>query len=90
MLTLPALVFGSLLAVLYGSLFHFWKGGGLLRLLADLLLAFVGFWLGHGLANLQHWQWDLVGALHFGAATAGSLLFLAAGQALTPQPPATK
>ncbi len=84
MTPLPSLVFGFLIATLYGSLFHVWKGGSLLRLLADIVLAWAGFWGGHALAVSQGWQWGTLGVLHLGAASAGSAAFLLAGHLLAP------
>jgi len=83
-MTTPALVFGFLLATLYGSLFHFWKGGSLSRLLADIVMAWLGFWGGHALAISEEWHWGMVGVLHVGAATLGSLALLSLGHILAP------
>jgi len=82
-MTLPAFVFGSLLATLYGSLLHFWKGGTLTHLVVDLILAWLGFWGGHALATAEGWQWGMLGTLHLGAATLGSVLLLGIGYLLT-------
>jgi len=83
-MTLPSFVFGALLATLYGSLFHLWKGGSLLRLLADLIFAWLGFWGGHALAAAQGWSWGMIGSLHFLIATLTSLAALLAGHLLLP------
>ena len=83
-MTLPALLFGITLAALYGSLFHLWKGGNPARLLADLLIAEIGFWAGHSVAAIQHWQWGTFGVLHLFTATAGSVLLLMLGDFLLP------
>ncbi len=79
---LPSLIFGFLLATLYGSLFHLWKGGALARLLADIVLAWLGFWGGHTIAASQGWHWGMLGVLHLGAATLGSLALLGLGHVL--------
>ncbi len=86
-MTLPAFVFGALLATLYGSLFHLWKGGSPLRLLADLIFAWLGFWGGQALAAAQGWQWGMVGPLHFLVASLFALVALAGGHLLLPPPP---
>lgn len=86
-MTLPAFLFGSLLALLYGAVFHLWKDGGFLRLVADLLLGLLGFWAGHGFAAFLGWRWDLVGVLHFWAGTFAAVAFLLAGHVLAQQPP---
>jgi len=78
-MTLPSLVLGIVLSTLYGAGFHLWKGGGLGRLIFYIGLSWAGFWLGHFLANLGGWSFDRVGALHVGAASLSSFVFLGAG-----------
>ncbi len=85
-MTFPAFLFGTLLALLYGAVFHLWKNGGPFHLLADLALGWAGFWSGHLLAAFLGWQWDLVGVLHFWVGTAAAAAFLLAGHFLM-QPP---
>jgi ABC-type Na+ efflux pump permease subunit len=82
-MTLPALVFGVLLAALYAAIFHFWKADSLKRLLLYLLLSEVGFWGGHTLASVLNWVFASVGPLHAGLATLGSALFLFVGRWLS-------
>ena len=82
-MTLPALIFGVILSTFYGAAFHFWKDGGLGRLVLYLLLGWVGFWVGHFLAAYSKWSFDSLGALHFGTATVGALAFLAVGHWLS-------
>jgi hypothetical protein len=78
-MTIPAVLLGLILSTLYGAGFHLWKGGGLGRLILYLILAWLGFWSGHLLANLLGWTFDRVGGLHAGAASVGSVLFLLVG-----------
>jgi uncharacterized membrane protein YeaQ/YmgE (transglycosylase-associated protein family) len=73
-----------LISSLYGTVFHFWKRGGLGRLLYYLVLGWIGFWAGQLLASRLGWQFDSLGALHLGTATAGSFLFLFIGNWLSP------
>jgi len=82
-MTFPAFVFGFLVATLLGAAFHLWRGGGLGRLLLYLILAWLGFLAGQGLAGHFAWTFARVGPLHLGAAVAGSLLFLGAGHWLS-------
>ena len=82
-MTLPALVFGILLSTVYGTAFHFWKGGSLNRLLLYVILAWVGFWGGHIGAGLLGWHFATIGPLNAGLATVGSLIFLLAGDWLS-------
>ncbi len=78
-MTLPIVVFGVLLASLYGALFHLWRNGGLGRLILYLLLSWGGFIVGEVVGSALGWTFWSVGALHIGSATIGSILFLAAG-----------
>ena len=65
-MTLPAFLFGLLISTLMGAVFHLWKNGGLGRLLLYLILAWVGFWAGHLLANRFSLTFGSVGPLHLG------------------------
>jgi uncharacterized membrane protein YeaQ/YmgE (transglycosylase-associated protein family) len=78
-MTLPSFLLGMLISTLYGIVFHFWKRGGLGRMLFYLFLGWAGFWAGHFLASRLDWQFDSLGPLHLGTATAGSFLFLFLG-----------
>ena len=62
-MTLPALLFGFLVSTLMGAVFHLWKDGGLGRLLLYVILAWVGFWGGHILANVLGWTFGSLGPL---------------------------
>jgi len=78
-MSIPTLFFGLVLSTLYGSLFHLWRGGNAGRLFLYLLLAWVGFWLGHLAGNYLNLSFDLIGQLHVVLATLGSIAFLAIG-----------
>jgi hypothetical protein len=78
-MTMPGVVFGLVIATVYGAAFHAWRGGNAARLAADLLLSWVGFWLGQVLAALTGWQFGQVGTVYFGMATLGSAGLLALG-----------
>ena len=80
-MTFPSFLLGVVLSTLYGAAFHLWKGGKLARLIFYLILGWVGFWLGHLAASLLGWTFDRLGALHVGAASAMSIIFLG-GRAL--------
>lgn len=82
-MNIPALLFGIILSTLYGAAFHVWKGGGPRRILLYLGLAWAGFWVGHVLGSIGKLSFENVGALHVGAGTAGSLLFLFVGHWLS-------
>jgi len=78
-MNLPILLLGFVISTLYGALFHFWKGGSILRMVLLLILSWIGFWVGHivgGLLNISFWT---VGILNAGMATVGSAVFLFVG-----------
>jgi len=77
--TMPALFFGLVAAILYGSLFHLVRGGGLGRLVLYLALSGIGFAGGQLVATWRGWRLFLIGPLDIGAATIGSVLVLAVG-----------
>ena len=45
-MTFPAIIYGIILSTVYGTAFHFWKGGSLNRLFLYVLLSWLGFWAG--------------------------------------------
>jgi hypothetical protein len=83
-MTLPSLLVGIVISSLYGAVFHLWRGGNLGRLLLYLVLAWIGFWLGHTLANLYGLDILVLGPLQFGAATVGAAIILGFGSWLIP------
>ena len=75
-MTLPAFLYGCLIAVLMGSLFHLWKGGGFWHIVMFLLFSIAGFWLGHLAAvyfDVDLWN---VGPIRFAPALLLSVVFL--------------
>jgi hypothetical protein len=82
-MNMTVILLGFVISTLYGAIFHFWKGGSLSHLLLLLVLAWVGFWVGHlvgGLIDFSFWK---IGILNTGMATAGSAVFLFAGNWLS-------
>jgi hypothetical protein len=82
-MTLPALIFGFLLASLYGAIFHMFLGGGMGRLVLFLILGWLGFLTGQILASNLGWTFDQVGTIHLGTASLTSFIFLAVGNWLS-------
>ncbi len=78
-MTLPALLFGFILAALYGAGFHFWKADELKKILLYLVLSEIGFWSGHALGSYLGWAFAPIGPLYAGMATLGSVVFLFGG-----------
>jgi len=78
-MTWPAFLLGFLLSSLYGALFHLIRGGSGGRLLLYLVLAWIGFWVGHFSAVALGLTFASLGPLRLGIASLGSLLFLGIG-----------
>lgn len=81
----PVLLLGFIISILYGSLFHLWRGGGPARLLYYLILSVSGFWAGHFIATYFNLTFDSLGQIHLGSASLGSVLFLIGGYWLAPR-----
>lgn len=82
-MTVPALLFALLVALLYGALYHFVRGGGFGRLLLFFILSMIGFALGHLVGLWRGWFWIPVGSINLGLSSIGSLLILVFGDWLT-------
>ena len=82
-MTLPALLFGALIASIYGAVYHLIRDGRPGRLLLYLVFSWIGFAAGHLLAAWRGWLFLPVGPINFGLATLGSLLLLVAGDVAT-------
>ncbi len=65
-MTFPAIILGFVIASLIGSLFHLWRGGGLLRLILYIVFSWTGFWLGQYVAARYSITFWSVGSLHVG------------------------
>ena len=76
-LTLPAFLFGSLLALLLGAAVHFWQGGNWKYLLLYISISWFGFWIGHFLAKALNWTFFQLGPVNLLIALFGDLLGLA-------------
>jgi hypothetical protein len=72
---LPGVVLGLLFALLVGFIFHFWRGGGMLRLLTIIIFSMIGFSLGHWLGVSLDSTFLRVGWVNLGFGIAGSILF---------------
>lgn len=82
-MTLPAFLFGMLIATVYGSAFHLFRGGGFGRLILDIIFSWVGFWCGHFLASRADWIFWSIGPLNLGMATVGSIIGIILGYWIT-------
>jgi hypothetical protein len=82
-MTLPIFVFALLIALLYGALYHFIRGGNGWRLLLYFGLSILGFFIGQKIGTWQGWEFFLLGSLNLGFGTLGSILFLIVGEWLS-------
>lgn len=82
-MTIPALLFAILLALLYGALYHLLRGGGFWRLVLFLGLSVLGFGAGHLVGLWRGWVFLPVGSLNLGMSTVGSILILLVGDWLS-------
>lgn len=78
-MTLPAILFGLLVALLYGATYHLIRGGGFWRLLLYLGMGLFGFVMGHLVGLWRGWVWIPLGQLNLGLSTLGSILILVLG-----------
>lgn len=74
-LTLPVILFGSLIALLIGALVHLIAGGKLLRLIFSMLFALIGFWAGNYLADRLSLEILKYGLVSYGSSVVNSLIF---------------
>ncbi len=79
-MTLPTFLFAILIALLYGALYHFIRGGNGWRLLLYFGLSILGFMAGLWIGAWRQWQFILLGSLNLGMGTIGSILFLSVGE----------
>jgi hypothetical protein len=82
-MTIPNLLFALLLALLYGSLYHFLRGGGFWRLVLYLGLSILGFAFGHLIGLWRGWAFMQMGSLNLGMSSTGSMVILVFGDWLS-------
>ncbi len=79
----PAILLGFVVASLLGAFYHLWRGGGPVRIVFYLLMAWLGFALGTYFAHLRGWVLWMIGQVDVGFGALGALLILALGDWLT-------
>jgi len=82
-MTLPSLLFALLVGLLYGALYHLFRGGGFWRLLFYLSLSVFGFAVGHLVGLWRGWIFIPLGSLNFGMSSICSLIILVIGDWLS-------
>lgn len=82
-MTFPSFLMGSLIAMIFGSAFHFWRGGKFGKLLLFILFAIIGFWVGHLAGLLLGWRFLPLGPLNLGISVIFTILALFLGNWLS-------
>lgn len=77
--TLPAILFGGLIATFLGTAFHLIRGGGFGQLFIYILLSWIGFWGGHFLSEQLDFSLINLGSLNLGTAILASILLMIIG-----------
>lgn len=77
-MNISSYLFGFIIATLLGALFHIWRDGGIGRLLLYLVLSWIGFLVGHWVANSFGLKIMSLGSVNLAGGIIGSvaLLFL--------------
>ena len=71
-----AVIYGFLIATFLGAAFHFWKGGGGGRLVINMILSWLGFFLGNWIGTSQGLSFLMIGPISGGFGVLGSLILL--------------
>ncbi len=82
-MTPPSLLFGFLIPMLYGAIFHFLRGGVGGRPLRYLIFSLAGFWIGQFVGDVFSLHLFGLGSIHLGVATIGSMIVLFLGHWLS-------
>ena len=76
-LTFPSFLFGCMIALLLGAVYHLWQGGDWKKLLLAEIASVLGFWAGHFLGFLFRWEVLNLGAIYLIQALIGSVIAIA-------------
>ena len=72
---LPGIFLSLLFSLLIGFIFHFWRGGGILRLITIIILSVFGFSLGQWIGFTIESNFLKVGWVYLGFGIIGSIIF---------------
>jgi hypothetical protein len=75
-MTTPAYLISIILATLYGTVFHLYKGGDASRILLYVVSSWMGFIIGHNVSQIVGASIYSIGPLNAGMASLGSGLAL--------------
>ena len=78
-MNISSYLFGCILATLLVALFLLWRDGCILRLLLYLVLAWIGFSIGHWASGSVGFNFMSVGPVNLGGGIIGSAVFLFLG-----------
>lgn len=78
-MTLAAVLLGTVIALIIGCAFHFWKGGGLKWLVVFNLFSIIGFWFGHIIGSFLNLSLLPLGPINAGPAIITCLIVLFGG-----------
>lgn len=78
-MNITSVLLGVVVSTLLGALLHFWRGGGLGKLIYYIILSWLGFWIGHMIGQMLGIQIFVIGTVYFGTGVVTALLFLAGG-----------
>jgi len=82
-MTLPAILFATLIALIIGAVFHILRGGSGWRLILYFVLSVAGFAVGQIVGMWRGWNLLMLGSINLGMGMIGSLIFLSAGEWLS-------
>jgi hypothetical protein len=82
-MTLPTFLFGLVVALFYGAVYHLLRDGGFWRLILYFALSIFGFVVGHLFGIWRGWMFLPVGSLNFGLSSLGSIMVLIVGDWLS-------
>jgi hypothetical protein len=82
-MSLPSILLSLVVASLLGAFYHLWRGGGPVRIVFYLLMAWIGFFSGTYLAHLKGWVFAVIGQVDVGFGVLGALVILGLGDWLT-------
>lgn len=78
-MSMPSFLLGTLIAMIIGCGFHFWRGGGLKWLAVFNLFSILGFWIGHVIAALFKIKFLPLGPINLGLAIVAAVILLFVG-----------
>ncbi len=75
-LTIPSLIFGTIISGILSAAFHLWKGGNWKLLVLYFSFGWFGFWFAHFLGSVLAWNFLKVGPVYLGVALIGNVIGL--------------